>query len=275
MRFEILLALSFLAVIIAFIACSPPRKPKPTLSSTLFPTVMLTTYNPQFATRISSDALPAATILPAAVGFEGLRISPPRCYEPGGRRVTCLGTVRNQTNGAVGDISLQVRYLGMDGSLQGQELLTLEQHRVGQDERAAYRIQVPNGGLETDYLEIKVASAQLSAQPNLALSLTDMQASHHPDDGRYLLTAQLENTTALDARDARLIVTLENEDGAIIGYRAADLPQVIPSGARLPIRLSIVPLEAAAKMLHRVALQAFPAASRPRRVKRWPGQSDR
>ncbi len=263
MRFEILLALSFLAVIIAFIACSPPRKPKPTLSSPLFPTVMLTTYNPQFATRISSDALPAATILPAAVGFEGIRISPPRCYEPGGRQVTCLGAVRNQTNGDVGDISLQVRYLGMDGSLQGQELLTLEQHRVSRDERAAYRIQVPNGGLETDYLEIKVASAQLSAQPNLALSLTDMQASHQPDDGRYLLTAQLENTTALDARDARLIVTLENEAGAIIGYRAVDLPQVIPSGARLPIRLSIVPLEAAAKILHRVALQAFPAASQP------------
>ncbi len=263
MRLEILLALSFLAVIIVFIACSPPRKPKPTLSSTLFPTVTLTTYSPQFVTRINSDALPAATILPANVGLEGIRILPPRCYEPSARQVTCLGAVHNQTDGDVGDISLQVRYLGRDGSLQGQELLTLEQHRVSPDEQAAYRIQVPHGRLKTAYLQIKVASAQLSAQPNLALSLTNMRASYHLDDSRYLLTAHLENTTAFDARDARLIVMLENEDGAIIGYRAADLPQMIPRGARLPIRLSIVPLEATAKMRHRVALQAFPAAIQP------------
>ena len=266
MRPEILLLLSLLAVIVALVACRPPRNPTPTLSSTLFPAVTLTTYQPQFVTRASPDSLPAATILPASPRFDQIRISPPRCYALGSRQVTCLGYLSNQTDGNVSDITLQARYMDAAGTLQGQELFTLEQRSVGRDEVAAYRISVPNARLETNVLEIKAAAARLSAQPSLALGMTNMQGNYHLDDNRYLFTAQLENATAFDAKDARLIITLENDEGAIIGYRAADLPEKIPSGAKLPIQLSIVPLEATANIRHRITLQAFPSSSRPIRA---------
>lgn len=263
MRPEILLLLSFLAVIAALIACRPPRNPTPTLSPTLFPAVTLTAYYPQFVMRPSPASLPVATILPAASRFDQIRISPPRCYALGSQRITCLGYLSNQTDGNVGDITLQARYMDVNGALQGQELFTLEQRRVARDDVAAYRIKVPNARLETRYLEIQVAAAQLSAQPSLALDMTDVRSSYRQDDNRYLFTAQLENATAFDAADARLIVTLENDAGAIIGYRAADLPDEIPSGAKLPIRLSIVPLETTANIRHRIVLQAFPSSSQP------------
>ncbi len=263
MRPEILLLLSFLAVIAALIACRPPRNPTPTLSPTLFPAVTLTAYHPQFVMRPSPASLPVAAILPPASRLDQIRISPPRCYALGSQRITCLGRLSNQTDGNVGDITLQARYMDVNGALQGQELFTLEQRRVNRNDVAAYRINVPNARLETRYLEIQVAAARLSAQPSLALDMTDMQGSYRQDDNRYLFTAQLENATAFDATDARLIVTLENNEGVIIGYRAFDLPGDIPSGARLPIRLSIVPLEATANIRYRAVLHALPSSSRP------------
>lgn len=263
MRPELLLLLSLLAVIVALIACRPPRSssPTPTLSPTLFPAITLTAYHPQFVTPPAADTLPAVIMLPAAPRLDQIRISPPRCYAPDSRQVTCLGYISNQTDGSLSDITLQARYMAADGRLRGQARFTLEQRIVGRDEVAAYRISVPNAQLARA-LEIKAASARLSAPPGLTLNITDMQGDYL-DDGRYLFTAQLENATDLDAKDARLIVTLENDEGAIIGYRAADLPEEIPSGAKLPIRLSIVPLEAAANIRHRAALQAFPSSSQP------------
>ena len=262
MRPEILLLLSFLAVIAALIACRPPRNPTPTLSPTLFPAVTLTAYHPQFVMQPSPASLPVATVLPAASRFDQIRISPPRCYALGSQRITCLGYLSNQTNGNVGDITLQARYMDVNGALQGQELFALEQRRVARDDVAAYPTSVPNARLETRYLEIQVAAARLSVQPSLDLDMTDMQGSYRQDNSRYLFTAQLENATAFDATNARLIVTLENDDGAVIGYRAVDLPGDIPSGARLPIRLSIVPLETTANIRHRIVLQALPSSGR-------------
>ena len=264
MRPELLLLLSLLAVIVALIACRPPRSssPTPTLLPTLFPAITLTAYHPQFVTPPAADTLPAVVILPAAPRLDQIRISPPRCYAPGSRQVTCLGYISNQTDGSLSDITLQARYMDADGRLRGQARFTLEQRIVGRDEVAAYRISVPNAQPAARALEIKVVSARLSVPPGLALNITDVQGNYL-DDGRYLFTAQLENATAVDAKDARLIVTLENDEGAIIGYRAADLPEEIPSGAKLPIRLSIVLLEAAANIRHRAALQAFPSSSQP------------
>ena len=264
MRPELLLLLSLLAVIVALIACRPPRSssPTPTLSPTLFPAITLTAYHPQFVTPPAADTLPAVVILPAAPRLDQIRISPPRCYAPGSRQVTCLGYISNQTDGSLSDITLQARYMDADGRLRGQARFTLEQRIVGRDEVAAYRISMPNAQPAARALEIKAASARLSAPPSLALNITDVQGNYL-DDGRYLFTAQLENATAFDAKDARLIVTLENDEGVIIGYRAADLPEEIPSGAKLPIRLSIVPLEAVANIRHRAALQAFPSSSQP------------
>ena len=66
MRPELLLLLSLLAVIVALIACRPPRSssPTPTLSPTLFPAITLTAYHPQFVTP------------PPAGYFAGRRHSP-------------------------------------------------------------------------------------------------------------------------------------------------------------------------------------------------------
>ena len=64
--------------------------------------------------------------------------------------------------------------------------------------------------------------------------------------------------TAVDAAQAiRLIITLEDESGAIIGYRALDLPDSLPGGGKAPVDIAIKPLESAAEIRHRVVAQTL------------------
>lgn len=263
MRLDILLLLSFFAILIGLLACSPPPNPTPTLPPTLFPTVTLTVYNPQLITTLTPDSLPSATIIPAVVPFESLAISSPLCYPVGTQQITCLGYVDNQGVSDIGDVTLQAKYVSVQNDTISEQQFTLEQRVIRAESVAPYRLQIPNARLETNYLQIDIASAELSPPPALPLRLSDMRGVYHLDDNRYFFTAQLENPTALIATNIRLIVTLENEEGAIIGYRVANLPDNLASGGTIPIDLQMTPLEATTNIRHRIALEAFPLGTSP------------
>jgi len=263
MRLDILFLLSFLFLIVGLIACSPPLNPTPTLPPTLFPYVTLTTYNPQFITTLSPYPLPSTTIVPPAPQLDAITVSPPLCYLLEQQQITCLGYVINQSDKHVGDVTLEAMFLGTNGNIQGREEFTLEQRNIDVGEVAPYRIQLPKTRLESNYLQIQVTSARLSPDTPLPLRLLNMQGTYHLDDNRYVFTADLENPTAFIATHTRLIVTLENEAGDIIGYRVADIPDELSSGERLPIHLLITPLEATTTIRHRITLEAFASDTSP------------
>jgi len=263
MRLDILLLLSFFAILIGLIACSPPPNPTPTLPPTLFPTVTLTVYNPQFITTLTPDSLPSATIMPADEPFDFIAISSPLCYPTGTGQITCLGYVDNQGTSPISDVTLRARYVSVQDDEATEQLFTLEQRIINPGDVAPYRLQIPNARLETNYLQIEVVSAGLSPPEDLPLRLTDMQGEYQLEDNRYEFTAQLENPTAFIATHIRLIVTLENEEGKIIGYRVADLPDDLASGDQIPIRLLMTPLEATTTIRHRITLEAFPLETSP------------
>lgn len=263
MRLDLLLLLSFFAIIVTLIACTAPPNPTPTLPPTLFPTVTLTVYNPQLITTLTPDSLPSATIIPASVPFDTIAISPPLCYPVGSEQHTCLGYVENQGESAIGDVTLQANFVSEQGEISDEQLFTLEQRIIDTDDVAPYRIQIPTARLDDQFLQIEVATAELSPISSLQLRLLDMQGEYHLEDNRYAFSAQLENSSAFIATNIRLIVTLENADGNIIGYRVADLPDDLASGAVIPIQLLMTPLEATTTIRHRITLEAFPLNTSP------------
>lgn len=263
MRLEILFLLSFLFLIVGLIACSPPLNPTPTLPPTLLPYVTLTTYNPQFITTLSPYPLPSTTIIPPAPQLDTINVSPPLCYLLESQQIICLGYVMNQSDKRIGEVTLEATFLGVNGNIQGRESFTLEQRNIDAGGVAPYRIQLPKTRLESNSLQIQVVSAQLSPDIPLSLRVVDMQGTYYLDDNRYVFTAELENPTAFSTTHTRLIVTLENELGDIIGYRVADLPDQLSSGERIPIHLLITPLEATTTIRHRITLEAFPSDTSP------------
>lgn len=256
MRIELLLFLAFLTLVIVMIACSAPRRPTPVLSPTLFPTFTLSTYDPRLVARVSMEADIAATIIPAKPRLPEVDISPPRCYRTLSPQLTCLGFLTNRASSAISEISLAVKVIAGAGAPSEPTLFALEQWRIPARGKAPYRFHVPDTQAARDAVEIALVDAAIVAAANPRLVFEDEYADYLPASNTYLLRGILQNESDATAKDIRLIVALEDETGAIIGYRALDLSDALPAGDSRAIEVEITPLEPAAETRHRVTAQA-------------------
>ena len=262
MRIELLLFLSFLAILVVLIACSVPRRPTPALPPTLFPQLTLTLYDPQSVARADGEAAIAATILPAKPHLPEIDISPPRCYRTISPQLTCLGYLRNTGDADLADIRLSALYSAGAGMESAQASFSLAQPQLPAGRRAPYRLQMPDSRAEQAALEISLASARPAAQSSLELIREDEIGLYQPGTNTYRYQAILRNGSGAVVSDIRLVVTLENAAGAVVGFRAADWPVELPGGAALPVELDLTPLEASAEMRH-FAIALARAAAQP------------
>ena len=262
MRIELLLFLSFLAILVVLIACSVPRRPTPVLSPTLFPQLTLTMYDPQLVARLSGEAAIAATILPPKPNLPEIDISPPRCYRTISPQLTCLGYLRNATDADLAEISLNARFSGDEVEQAREASFSLEQPAVPAGRRAPYRLQMPDLHRDDAAIEIALASAQLASSESLELTLEDETGRYQPESNSYRFLATLRNSSDASVRDIRLVVTVEDEAGALIAFRAADWSVVLSSGEAMPVALEITPLVSAAVMRHQ-AIALAQRATRP------------
>ncbi len=261
MRIELLLFFSVLATLLVFIACSAPRRPSPSLPPTFFPALTLTTYNPQFVTRVGQEAAFAATVLPATARPSGIAISPPRCYQTISQQITCLGTIHNRGQETISDISLKASFQTANGTAPGPREFSLEQWRIPAGETAPYRLQVPAARLEAAALALELGRARSAPAASPRLRLIEAQSRYQPAEQQYHYSATLINEGDQPAADIRLIVWLEDEAGAPIAYRALDLPAALPAGESQPVSLSLRPLQALASgadAVHRANVQSRP-----------------
>ena len=260
MRIELLLLLSFLAMIIVLIACSAPRRSTSVLSPTFFPAMTLTAYDPQLITRVEADVAIPATIQPPPANLTAIEISPPRCFKTTTPQVTCLGLIGNGGETAISDVTLNARFTDGAGASLGENSFSLEQRQIAAGTSAPYRLQLPDALAEPAALEIALLDARSATAPALELTLDDVVGVYLPAAAQYHLTATLRNTGEVAAAEIRLIVTLENAEGALIGYRAYDVQEALPRGEQRTLDLYLTPLETAAVMRHHVLVEAIPAA---------------
>lgn len=261
MRIELLLFLSLMVMIIVMIACSAPRRlTPPGLSPTLFPVLSLTPYDPQVVARVGGEASIAATISPPSANSTELSISPPHCYRTASPMLTCLGIVRNNGREPFRDIMLKVGFRRADGELDSEHAFGLEQGRIQGNASAPYRFFAPARRDERATIEIGLAGAQLSEAAIVGLTLEDERGEYIAELERYRFTALIRNVGAQAGRDIRLIVSLENSDGALIGYRAADIRGGLSVDETREVDLTVNPIREETPARHHVSLDALPAA---------------
>lgn len=259
MRIELLLFLSFLALVIVLIACSVPRRQSTVLSPTLFPTLQLIHYDPKLVTRVSLEADIAITVMPPKPPLPALEISPPRCYRTLSPQLTCLGYLYNRAKTAIGNISLAATF-SADNDKRGEAaVFSLEQHRIPAAGKAPYRLYAPDNRTEDAAIEISLEDAALAPGKNLQLIFEDRTSEFQPAANEFRLQGELRNESGATAKDIRLIITLEDETGTIIAYRAVDLPEALPSNSARSIDESITALAQASDIRHYVTVHAVPA----------------
>ncbi len=259
MRIELLLFLSFLALVIVMIACSAPRRPSPAMTSTLFSPLSLTTYDPRLVGRVSMEADIATTMMPAKPRLPELEISPPRCFRTIAPQLTCIGVLYNRASSALSEISLAARF-SVDDSMPGAgNVFLVEQRRIPAGEKAPYRLHLPDAGDEDAALEISLADARFAPATEYDLTFEEQGAEYTAAENSYRLRGLLWNESDATVTDMRLVITLEDGAGAIIGYRALDLAGALAVNASRAVDISITPLEYSAELGHRMIAQAVRA----------------
>lgn len=263
MRLDILLLFILICIGIGLVACSPSTNPTPTIPPTLFPSITLTVYNPRFITTLTPQSTPSATIIPPSPEFRDVTISPPICYPSQQNQVTCLGYVNNEHEQNLADVTLRASINGTRQINTKLTLLSLEQRVIPAGELAPYRIQFARQLLEEASLQIGLESARFVEENHLRMQWQEMLGTYDANHNLYQFAGVIQNLTAVSATQMRLIVTLENSRSEIIGYRAIEMFDDLPSGESRAIELSITPLETTMEIRHRVTIEAFQSEFSP------------
>lgn len=174
--------------------------------------------------------------------------------------LTCLGIVRNAGRKPLGDILLKVGFRRADGELAGKHFFALEQRRIEGNATAPYRFFASARRADGMAIDIGLAGAQVSEAAEVTVRLEDARGQYFANQVRYRFTAMIRNVGAQSARGIRLIVTLENADGAIVGYRAKDIAGDLAIGETRGVDLTVSLIRGETPARHRVALEALSAA---------------
>lgn len=207
----------------------------------------ITIPNPRFNPS-GSPILPTATPLP-------LLLFPPTCYETPTNTIICLGRVQNNLRQSAGRVSVWVTVFGRNGQILAQGETGIEQAAIPPGQNAPYRAL-----FQADWRDYAGATAALrSAEMIGAVQLTAPAIEQERGswtDGRYMVSADLRDTTAQPMRIVRAIVTLYNRSGQVTGYRVVPINQVISAGESLPLSVEIVPLSADRSVMHTLYIEA-------------------
>lgn len=193
-----------------------------------------TIFIPTPATTIGS-ATPTSTP-------PSLKLAAPTCYETPINRVLCLGAVENTLDHPIEQVKLVVQILRADGSVIADQTVEVEQSRIPAGLSAPYRadFDVTVGDVAASAAQLQRADAA-APDDRRYIDVVVEDQDVKLENGRYVITAVLRNPGPESARAIRLVATVRDAGGQVIGYRVAALAGDLGSGETTPARVEIVP----------------------------------
>jgi LysM repeat protein len=187
--------------------------------------------------------IPQVTNLPAFSPTptpQALVLLNPSCYPSRANTLICLGRVDNPLEAPVERVVVETRVLALDGSVYAQTT-AIEQAVIPPNGFAPYRalFDLPTEAFESVSVNLLSAdTAQDTEARFISLAVEDDSGAWQ--DGRFVVTATVTSTQAAEVM--RAVVTLQNAEDQVIGYRVVVLGGIpIEPGERLPLQAEIVP----------------------------------
>jgi hypothetical protein len=244
----------FISVLV--VACNVVNSISSTLTPTSAPRVTLTLRQSRAPTEIAQSAQTPETtspltpegagqssaqtpILSASLAPLALIVMQPRCYAASPGTSVCLGLVHNPLSQPVQQVTVRVR-LQIDDQTR-EQITAIEQAFIPSGHSAPYRALFQFSPQETHAVESQLIGAHLVVDDSqyIALEIEDYQAQLVGE--RYEIAATIHNPEADTAYDAAAVITLEDGDGRLAGYRVVPLLPVILPGERIPFTSDITP----------------------------------
>lgn len=267
--------------------CIATQESAPIVTPTQLPQITLVIRTPQQAPTQAPLGLPVITTLNPTVSPEGpaptddnatafiddlglrptvtpllLHLPEPICYETVEGGILCLGRVENTQTHPVQRVKVLLTVFQGDGAVLRRGEAVIEQRFLLAGDSAPYRVLFPAGddhtlashfgGLSVTLLRAEDA---LEAERSSDIQVMDEQADLH--EGRYTVQAQLRNTGADRAALIRVVLTVYDDDGHMVGYRTLELAD-LPVGETAPIAITVVPVVVDVPLHHTLHVEIEP-----------------
>lgn len=191
---------------------------------------------------LAASPQPGQLILIPPASDPALLLRPPVCYETPADSLLCLGGIENTYAYPVEQAAVVVQVRLRDGTLLTSEVTEIEQLVILPGATAPYRVLFDVSArdlLEATALLVRAHPARDVARRFVTLTVENERSQLA--DGRYVVTATVRNPGPDTARAVRVIVTLYDGEGSIIGYRVVRARSLLRPGGSLPIRVEILP----------------------------------
>lgn len=215
---------------------SPTETPLPTLIAVPFaiPTDVhtpLTTYY-QFTPQVFVNLPPTTTVEPP--GSIPIEVESPTCYNsPVGK--TCLGRIWNRTQHEITNLALSV-----STATNRQMTFAISQQLIATGDFAPFHLAI------AENYPVNDLTAQITHSSTNAGNFTELAIRQHSGQlntaGRFAIHAILQNDSYSYVDHVQVVLTLLDEQNAIIGYRISELEEILPPQAEREIAIEIIPL---------------------------------
>lgn len=186
-----------------------------------------------------------------------LNISPPDCYSTPTDHILCLGQVTNPLEQAIERVTLLVRLLRPDGSLLIEGEAGIEQNIIPPGATAPYRLLLKADWSAYAGAAVLLRTADSADDAEIRFIHLDIEQQQRLlDDGRYAISAILHNGDSEPAQLYRAIVTLNDAQGQITGYRVVQLNHILSSDESLPLEIVVMPQIDSADTQHTLYIEA-------------------
>ncbi len=216
-------------------------------TSTQAVSITLTLRHPRGPTDLPLSATPTAALPasttdsagePPVVAFEGLR-----CYAMPGAQSMCLGSVKNLLDTALEQVAISVQVQADDDqeTVLRSQTIRLDQAVLPPHASAPYRVLWNVAIAADERVNVRLERALPVADPARFARVRVVSAEGRMREGRYALSAVIMNDDVVDAVDVRAVLMLRASDGAVAGYRVAQVSERLPPGAQASVEIEMIP----------------------------------
>lgn len=219
---------------------NPTRSPALPSVSTISPQITL-------SMTLTNDLYP----LEAAV-------QTPTCYPTPQNAIICLGKITNTRAEPIGRVSLWAMMFNQQGRVIQEQQVFVLQHVIYPGDFAPYRILFypqNNEDLIDQFGGISVVVHQsspvsITPPPIEVENQTGTQLEQH-----YLFSADVVNQSDTALEQARLVITLLDEQDHVIGFRLVEIGRLSPN-ERKPVEIIISPVVPTSWIRHVIHIEA-------------------
>lgn len=193
-----------------------------------------------------------------------MRVDAPICYLATQETSVCMGRIWNESDSSVGDTAVNVSLQAQNADVLLSNTFLTPQRRLEPDNFVPYHtiFSLSAGGTESDF-ELNFAEFTATAElttlldPKPDTQVLSVQESRGilTPNGRYNLTATILNDTSYAIKNLRLVITLDDIEWGIVGYRVHEVGEALEMGAEKSIQLSIIPYRLPDRIAHHIHVE--------------------